>query len=64
MLNFTGIAKAPEWRVEMHRKRSLSEAQNARRKAVYVIAPDPGSAMQIAARKNPEFVAVSARKTT
>lgn len=62
MLNFTGTARAPEWRVEMERKRSLNAVQNARQKAVYVIAPDEPTAKRMAVIKNPEFVAVAARK--
>jgi hypothetical protein len=64
MLNLDGMTRAPEWRVELARKRSLNEAQNARQRVAYVIAPDEASAKQMAARKNPEFIAVSAKKTT
>lgn len=56
------MVRAPEWRVELHRKNSLNAVQNARRKFAYVIAPDELSAIQFAAKKNPEFIAVSARK--
>lgn len=62
MLNLTGVARAPEWRVELHRKACLNAVQNARRKFAYVIAPDEKAAMQFAVKKNPEFIAVSARK--
>lgn len=62
MLSFTGVARAPEWRVELQRKRSLNEAQNARQRVAYVIAPDEASAKQQAARKNPEFIAIAARR--
>lgn len=64
MLNLTGMVSAPEydWEVHMNRKRSLNEAQNARRKVAYVQAPNADEAMKLAARKNPEFIAVSARR--
>jgi hypothetical protein len=62
ILNLAGMTRAPEWRVSMERKRSLNAVQNARTKAVYVIAPDEPSAKRLAVIKNPEFVAVSARR--
>lgn len=63
-LNLTNMVRAPEWRVELQRKRSLNASQNARQRVAYVIAPDEASAKQQAARKNPEFIAVAAKKTT
>lgn len=62
-MNFVqGLMRAPGWRVEMARKRSLNAVQNARTKAVYVIAPDESEAKREASRKNPEFIATSARR--
>lgn len=63
-LNLTNMVRAPEWRVELQRKRSLNASQNARQRVAYVIATDEASAKQQAARKNPEFIAVAAKKTT
>ena len=62
MLNFSALVKAPEWRVEMKKKRCLNENQNARTIQVYVIAPNADEAMREAIRKNPAFFAVSVRK--
>lgn len=63
MLNLAGLTKAPEWRVELRRKRCLNEVQNARQKVCYVVAPDEATAKQLAARKHPEFIAERARRS-
>lgn len=65
-LNLTNMVRAPIYNFEvfMERKRSLNAAQNARRRIEYVQAHNADDAKQIAARKQPEFIAVSAKKTT
>lgn len=66
MPNFTGMVRAPLYNFEVHmdRKRSLNAAQNARRRVEYVTAHNESDAKKLAARKNPEFIAVSARRTS
>ena len=60
VLNLTGIARAPEWRVSMERKRGMNAVQNARQKAVYVIAPSADDAMKTAAKKKSTYPSRSA----
>lgn len=63
-LNLHNMVKAPiyDFEVTLHRKRSLNAAQNARKRIAYVQAHNPDEAKKAAARKNPEFIAVSARR--
>jgi len=64
MLNLTNMVRAPlyDFEVMLHRKRTLNAAQNARRRIAYVKAHNADEAKKDAARKNPEFIAVSARR--
>lgn len=64
MLNLAGMTRAPLYSFEVHmdRKRSLNAAQNARKRVEYVTAHNAEDAKKMAARKQPEFIAVSARR--
>ena len=64
MLNLTGMVRVPvyDFEVTLHRKRSLNAVQNARKRIAYVQAHNPDEAKAAASRKNPEFIAVSARR--
>ncbi len=66
MLNLTGMVRAPnyDWEVTMHRCNTANEAQNARRKIAYVVAPNEHDAKKEAKRKNPAFHPVSVRRVT
>ena len=63
-MNFSGLLKAPmyEWEVTMHRRASLNEVQNARRRIEYVQAPNERDALREANKRRPEFKAMSARR--
>ena len=64
MLNLTNMVRAPlyDFEVMLHRNRTLNAAQNARRRIAYVKAHNADEAKKAAAKKNPEFIAVSARR--
>jgi len=62
--NLTNMVRAPiyDFEVMMHRNRSLNAVQNARKRIAYVKAHNADEAKRDAAKKNPEFIAVSARR--
>ncbi len=67
MPNFAGLLRAPtlfRWEVMLERKRSLNEAQNARKVRRQVHATDEAGARVAAVKGYPEFIATTVRKIT
>lgn len=66
MISAGTLLRAPRtiWLVELRRKETLNAYQNSRGKRVYPRAQTAEDAMAEAERQNPEFMAVSARKST
>lgn len=63
MLNTTNmVTPVRNWEVTMHRRTSMNEAQNIRRRIEHVQAIDEKEAKTIANKRRPEFKAMSARE--
>jgi hypothetical protein len=52
-----------QYRVELERKKSLSDYQNSRKRVEYVEAKNDQQALAIATRRCPEFIAISVRRS-